>query len=295
MIVTCINGGLGNQMFQYAAARSLADRLGEPLQLDLRDLDPASLSSRRKEGIIRPYGLGAYAIRAESANPVPLNLRGFWVSRRARNFLNGKGWLLGDFLPEQGFTYREIQAKPGRFTYLEGYWQSWKYFEWNRRRIVEDLTLRRAASGRNAQLLKKIASQNSVCLHVRLGDYVRSAGTAAAHGNLTPAYYRAALGKVGRFGPRPAFYLFSDEPAVALKLLKPGLRATVVDHNNGEPQEDLRLMSACRSFVTANSSFSWWAAWLCARAGKRVVAPKKWFAGLGHDTGDLVPVDWIRI
>jgi hypothetical protein len=151
------------------------------------------------------------------------------------------------------------------------------------------------ATGKNARLLRKITAENSVCVHVRLGDYVNSSSTAAAHGNLTPQYYQDALKKVRRSGSRLTYYLFSDEPKKAIKLIKPRLRVTVVDHNGGEPQEDLRLMSACKYFVTANSSFSWWAAWLSQRKGKKVVSPKQWFAGLNHDTGDLIPKDWVQV
>jgi len=294
MIVSCLNGGLGNQMFQYAAARSLADASGENLTLDIRDLK-APLLPRKNRGIFRPYRLDVFRPRAVLAGRWDLDSRGFLVSRKARLFLAKKGWIRGEYVLEKDFTYQPLSAAPGRFTYLEGYWQSWRYFEPNRENILADFTLDTEAAGKNLEILEKIRSQNSVCLHVRLGDYVNFASASAAHGNLTADYYRAALRRLGSVGPRKSFYLFSDEPEKAVRLLGKGLKITVVDHNTQTPQEDLRLMSACRYFVTANSSFSWWAAWLSQRPGKRVFSPKKWFAGLAHDTRDLVPKGWIRL
>jgi hypothetical protein len=295
MIVTCLNGGLGNQMFQYAAARSLADKINEELKLDTRDLSRFSISGFRKKGVVFSYGLGEYPIRATLANSLLLNLHGYPVSRRARFFLKKNGLSSRDYILEREFTYQALSAVPGHFSYLEGYWQSWKYFQPNRKRILRDFTLRQEAAGRNAEMLRKIQKENSICVHVRLGDYVRSKATAAAHGNLTPDYYRAALHKLKGAGSGLSCYLFSDEPREALRLLGNGIKMTVVDHNVGRPHEDLRLMSACKCFITANSSFSWWGAWLSERPGKRVVAPKRWFAGLGHDTRDLVPKDWVRL
>src|SRR5581483_478583 len=148
MIVTCLNGGLGNQMFQYAAARSLADRLGEFLRLDIRDL--------RVQTTVHRYRLDLYPIRAEIADRTALGIRGLFVSRKIRSFLRGKGLIAADDILEKDFTYHKINALLGRFTYLEGYWQSWKYFEWNRERILTDFTLKKEAMGKNAGLLKEI-------------------------------------------------------------------------------------------------------------------------------------------
>jgi hypothetical protein len=299
MIVTCLNGGLGNQMFQYAAARSLADRLGESLELDIRDLQRPPFGFlypiHPGRGIVRDYGLGCYPLRAGLTGRVGLALRGFFVSRKLRSFFENHGFLRGDYIREKGFSFQEIRPHPGRFTYLEGFWQSSKYFDWNRQRIIKDFRVKADPSGENAELLRRIKSSNSVCLHVRLGDYVSSKITSSAHGNLTAGYYSKALKKVARLKGPLRYYLFSDEPGKAIGLFGRGLKLTVVSHNQGLPHEDLRLMSACKYFITANSSFSWWAAWLSQRPGKRVVAPQKWFAGLGHDTKDLIPKEWARV
>lgn len=289
MIVTCLNGGLGNQMFQYAAARSLADRLGEDLRLDIRDL-----TSYRGLGEVHRYRLDAYPIRAGLAGAWGLTARGFFLSRRLRGLM-GRAGLLKGYLREGAFSYQPLTLSPGSFTYLEGYWQSWRYFENDRKRILGDLTLSSNGLDRKIEFVDKMIKENSVCLHVRLGDYVRSKAVSQAHGNLAPAYYHEAVKKIKKMGTRATFYLFSDEPQKALKFFEKGMKINVMAPNIERPQEDLLLMSACRYFVTANSSFSWWGAWLSQRPGKRVVAPKQWFADGKKDTHDLIPPSWVRI
>ena len=299
MIVTCMNGGLGNQMFQYAMARSLADRIGDDLYLDIRDLKLKGSGipsiGKRPSGVIREFGLQAYPVRARVANPLGLALRGFWKSRKLRIIVGRLGWRFGTWILEKGFPYQDIHAGRYGFTYLEGYWQSWRYFQDDRKAILGDFTPISSPVERNLALLRKMSKENSVSIHVRLGDYIRSKTIAQAHGNLTPAYYRSALQRLKGWGRNLRFYLFSDEPNEALRLLGPSFKPTIVDQNGDQPHEDIRLMTACRYFVTANSSFSWWGAWLSERHGKRVIAPKNWFSGLGHDTKDLIPKDWARI
>lgn len=297
LIVTCLNGGLGNQMFQYAMARSLADRVGTELILDIRELaTPESENKVRLDGgVIRDYGLSYYSIRADLARSYQLVLRGFWKSRKLRDGFTRFGLRFGDLVIEKRFTYQVVETKTEGFTYLEGYWQSWKYFEKDRKAILADFTPIPTVQGKNKVLFQKMGRENSVSVHVRLGDYVRSRSTAQAHGNLTPEYYRSALKRIKSWGRNLRFYLFSDEPGEAVRLIGSGFKPIVVDHNGNRPQEDIRLMGNCHYFITANSSFSWWGAWLSQREGKRIIAPKKWFAGLGHDTRDLVPKDWVRL
>ena len=144
-------------------------------------------------------------------------------------------------------------------------------------------------------MLGKIRSRNSVCIHVRLGDYISSTSASTAHGNLTASYYQAVLRRIRRRPQKFSYFLFSDEPEKAMRFIPPGIKVAAIDHNVGSPHEDLRLMSACKTFAIANSSFSWWAAWLSQRSGKCVFAPRNWFAGLGHDTRDLIPREWTRV
>jgi hypothetical protein len=310
VIAVRLQGGLGNQLFQYAAARAMADRLGRDLGVDLRDF--ARYERRRRLSALplvgrglrlrfdtpRPYLLDRYPIRAR-ALPAPVLLgAGFPLSRRWRRVWRGAGLGRGLLAQEQGPGFLpglEAEVKRAGFAYLDGYWQSWRYFQDQREALLGDLRPLRAPSGANAALLKRMARENAVCVHVRRGDYVSLPAAAAFHGLLGADYYRAAVKRLGPAARGARFYVFSDEPAWARGNLDLPRAVSVVDQNGvDEPEEDLRLMAACRHFILANSSLSWWGAWMGSRPGKRVVAPKAWFKQ-GPPTPDLCPKDWVRI
>jgi len=307
MIVARVTHGLGNQLYQYAAARSLADREGEELRLDLsffRDprRDRASwahaLLSRvfPSKGAPRDLGLLRFRIRAAPAGTLQLARHGFIGFPKFHRALHRLRLLPGNLMRESregGFD----RHRPGAFNYLEGFWQSPGYFEWNRERILEDLTLKAPPSGRNLRLLERIQSRPSLCLHVRLGDVAESDSRASARfGTQGLGYYREAMKRMLRRKPKAPCFLFSDEPARAASLLGLSRKATVVDHNGNAPHEDLRLMSACRYFVIPNSTFSWWAAWLSPGPSKVVIAPAQWIPAQGKDhRPDRIPSAWIRL
>ncbi len=162
--------------------------------------------------------------------------------------------------------------------------------------IRKDLVLKVPPAGRNAEMLREIQACEAVAVHIRRGDYVSNPVTAAVHGACGMDYYREGLSRLDQVVTRPHLYVFSDDIPWVRENLKTSHPVTYVDHNSAdEPCEDLRLMSACKHFVIANSSFSWWGAWLSAFPGKRVVAPKRWFATDSKDSRDQVPDSWIRI
>ena len=137
-----------------------------------------------------------------------------------------------------------------------------------------------------------MTSTDSVMVHVRRGDYVSLAAAAANHGTCTPEYYRAALDLLRQTVPAPTLFVFSDDPAWATANLRFDVPTRYVSHNPpSEPDQDLRLMSACRHAIIANSSFSWWGAWLGQGERRVVIAPSRWFAD-GRPTPDLIPTDW---
>jgi hypothetical protein len=295
VIAVRLQGGLGNQLFQYAAGRALADRLGRDLGLDLRGFTP---SGRSLGDTPRPYLLDRYAIRARALPTGFLLKMGFPFSRPWRRVWRGAGFVRGLLAQEEGLAFQpklEARARKAGFVYLDGYWQSWRYFQNRRAELLQDLRPLRGPSAVNAASLKRLARENAVCVHVRRGDYVSLPAAAAFHGLLGADYYRAAVKRLGAAARGARFYVFSDEPAWARRnLVLPG-KMVVVDQNGvDEPEEDLRLMAACRHFILANSSLSWWGAWMGSRPGKRVVAPRSWFRQ-GPATPDLCPKDWMRI
>ena len=136
----------------------------------------------------------------------------------------------------------------------------------------------------------------AICVHIRRGDYVSDPATARVHELCPPAYYRKGLALAASRLARPKAFVFSDDPNWVRANFSAPVPMTVVDINApGDACWDLSLMAACRSFVIANSSLSWWAAWLGSAPEKRVIAPESWFKDPGKNTDDLIPAGWARI
>ena len=290
-VIVRIEGGLGNQLFQYAAARSLADRLGCDLFLDLRGLD---------ENGDRPFQLNLFEIRASIASSQLLNGLPDWrASRMGRIHSN-----LSQFAPAifsfpvfwpRSFAFDPRFDQIRRPVYLVGYWQSEKNFTWNRKRLLQDIRLRNPLPY-NTPLLNEISNTHSVALHIRRGDYVSNKAAAQFHGLCDLAYYHAAIDKLKVRIPALHVFVFSDEPAWAQANLRLDVPTSYVDANTlDKGYIDLELMSHCRHHVIANSSFSWWGAWRCQSLDQLVYAPRRWFADKATDTSDVVPANWNKI
>ena len=194
--------------------------------------------------------------------------------------------------------------KAGKNVYLEGYWQSEKYFKEIEYIIRKDLIIKPNLKGRNKDIAKKIVSENSISLHIRRGNYVANPEIFKVHGTCEQEYYYEAIDYITENVKEPYFYIFSDEIEWAKDNFKIEYAHTFVDINIGfdgenyqdeKNYEDLRLMSLCKHNIIANSSFSWWGAWLNQNPEKIVIAPKKWFNDESLDTSDLIPNSWIRI
>jgi hypothetical protein len=177
-------------------------------------------------------------------------------------------------------------------SYLFGYWQSEKYFREEARTIRADFTFKPPLSRINDALARQIGRQNAISLHVRRGDYANNPKTTATHGLCSLDYYRSAIKYVTDRVEAPSFYIFSDDPAWVKENIRLDFPCHYVDNNKGaESYNDMRLMSMCKHHIIANSSFSWWGAWLNPNPEKIVVAPQKWFAN-NNDVSDLFPREW---
>jgi hypothetical protein len=195
---------------------------------------------------------------------------------------------------EQGFQ-TSLAGIRGNL-YLDGFWQSERYFVGIRDVLLKEFTFKAAPDEENAKLLVSIASQNAVCVHIRRGDYVTTMHGQAKHGVCGLDYYQAAVARIRKIIDKPAFFVFSDDPAWVNANFPRMNPMTIVSHNVGKTDaEDLRLMMTCRHFITANSSFSWWAAWLGQFPQKTVIAPRRWYAKQDQCDKDLVPESWIRL
>jgi glycosyl transferase family 11 len=287
VIITRLQGGLGNQMFQYAAALRLAAARRTVLKVDL------SLLDARDGRTPRNHALDRFRVSAPLAAPeeVKTLLAKRSIAARICPRLDRRA-----AARERNFRYDpDIDRLPDD-TCLEGYWQSERYFAGVERSVRREFAFASAPVGRNAELVREIEARGAVSVHVRRGDYASDPVTHAAHGLCPLDYYHRAAAYVAERVRDPFFVIFSDEPAWTRAHLDLGPGALVVDHNGAsDAAEDLRLMSRCRHHVIANSTFSWWGAWLNPDPKKIVIAPARWFADRTRDTRDLLPGGWVTL
>ncbi|MFN4003543.1 MAG: alpha-1,2-fucosyltransferase [Hylemonella sp.] len=288
MIVVRLCGGLGNQLFQYAAGRRLAQVRRSELVLDLGWYrhTPASNTPRA-------YELARYPIQARPAQ----GSERFWCAlhqgRILRRLPLPRRWR---HVRERGYDFdaRILDLPDG--VYLDGYWQSHRYFADiadTLRRELEPVEAMGDADREVAAHMQDVP--NAVCLHVRRGDYVSNPQAARFHGVCGLDYYERAVGYLMERLLQPHFFVFSDDMPWVRAQLRIAAPVRYVDHNGPQAAfQDLRLMSRCRHHVVANSSFSWWAAWLAAQPAQQVIAPRAWFAD-GRATPDLIPPEWVRL
>ena len=298
MITVSLIGGLGNQMFQYAAGKMLAERHGVPLVLDL--------------GGFRNFGQRAFLLDQllvpEAADISPERAshfaRGLW-KKRINRLLERANLPALAILPDQycepHFHYDPEFETLGPNSALFGNFQSERYFSPVGDRLRAYFSPRLPLSVIATEQLARIArSVLPVSIHVRRGDYLNAA-TLRTHGLLSEPYYRRAIEQIdAKLGQRTDFFVFSDDPAAAEKVLSfvPSSRMTYVHGDPERPWEDMALMARCRHQVIANSSFSWWGAWLNSSPDKIVVAPRSWFAPAQlkrMKTNDLYPSGWILV
>jgi len=284
MIIVRLNGGLGNQLFQYAAARRLSLKLAVPLKLDLAAFEGDKL---------RVFELDAFNIEASIASRDEVDKFGsVGIFQKIKRKLGFETAIIKE--KYYHFDPQILNALDG--SYLEGYWQSYRYFEDQSAVISRDLTMKKSLSGENKTMSARMNSVDSSCLHIRRGDYVSNQQTNQFHGTCSLAYYQQAVGQLVDKVNEAEIFVFSDDIPWAKENLVFDLPMTFVDHNSAKnAYEDLRLMTACKYFVIANSSFSWWGAWLAQYNTKEVYAPKLWFADQTINTQDLIPPGWHRV
>src|SRR5579864_3361982 len=291
MVVVKLIGGLGNQIFQYAIGRKISKTHDVELKLDVTSFDTYKLHSG--------YALDAFNIKAGIATPADIGrLIGYPtpIHKVLRRML-GPG---AKHVLEPHAHFADGIRGVSDDCYLEGYWQSEKYFSDLRADLLNELKLKRPLEGMNTECAALIADTNSVSLHVRRGDLVSNLQFNKVHGTCSPEYYAAAIAHVWRVQGTPHLFVFSDDIPWARKAIQPDCPITFVDHNDSAAaHEDLRLMSLCRHNIIANSTFSWWGAWLNRNPQKTVICPKKWFADPSavqdYDKflSDLLPNSWV--
>ncbi len=292
MIISRITGGLGNQMFQYAAGRTISIKHNIPFKIDISFFDNPKQN--------RHFLLDTFNIKAEIAtkkeiidfNGEKKDLLPKKYFRIIRNTLQKR------IYRENRFSYSDTFLSIKKNTYIKGLFQSEKYFSSIKNLIKNEFSLRKPLSHVYDKHLKSINSNNSISLHIRRGDYVNNKKTSDFHGNLNIKYYTQAAEMIEKRIQNPHFYIFSDDIDWAKKNLMLNHPITfMADGNELNCYEEMYLMSTCKHNIIANSTFSWWGAWLNNNSNKIIIAPKKWFAQaeMNNQTQDLLPASWIRI
>jgi len=279
-------------MFQYAAGRSLSLRLNEPLFLDLNGFPDYHLH----HGFELSYVFKCHA--DEAGEEQVREVLGWRGSRKMRSLLlkTQLKWMRSSyFVTEPHFHYWSGFKDIRDSCYLSGYWQSEKYFESVSEVIRADFVFRHALEGKNLALAQQMKGCNAVSLHVRRGDYVSDVKTNSTHGVCSLDYYRDAVKHMMEHVSLPHFFIFSDDIAWCREHLGLKDHCSYIDHNTGhDSYRDMQLMSLCHHHIIANSSFSWWGAWLNPSGDKIVIAPKQWFVS-GFNSSDLIPSAWLRL
>ncbi|MBI3572979.1 MAG: alpha-1,2-fucosyltransferase [Candidatus Kerfeldbacteria bacterium] len=283
MIITRIIGGLGNQMFQYAAGLALARRYHVPLKLDVRGYDEQKL---------RQFTLNHFQISAPVAShselPRMAQTRSPFVRLFPRWYRPGGVKVFRDYL--KGFD-QTIFLQGGN-VYLDGYWQSEQYFVDIAGVVRKEFQLRVPLDIENEKMVEHMTKKPSVSLHVRRGDYVAH----PVYATCGIEYYHQAVEYIAARHRGITLYVFSDDPPWVQAHIRTKVPTIYVTNNQGQNDyKDLIVMSRCQHHVIANSSFSWWGAWLAETAGGIVIAPNTWYTDPSMDTSDLLPQRWITL
>lgn len=294
MITMRSGGGIGNQLFNYAASRSLADRLRTELVIDAADY---ITQWGENSSVTRPFVLHRFPIRANFRNLGPLPERQ-WIGKRLTRRLREDVFTVQiNRGPDQIGFFPEF-LKLGSRCILKGHYIDPRFFLKNEILIRSDLTLAESDFGDvdTKKIIKIIRESNSVSVHVRRGDLLDPANSWILLPDMEK-YYEKAFELIGKRLVNPNLYIFSDDPAwckeafrnVALPIVY------VSTSNNSDPLRDFYLMTQCTHHVIANSTFSWWSAWLAKSAEKQVIAPFRWEKKGVIDMEHFIPNEWTRI
>ena len=290
MIITHLIGGLGNQMFQYAAGRAVAADLNVPLLLDVSDFKNYRLHNGFELSRIFTAQM-PLASQRDVAHCLGWQANRFLkrlIVRKDFDFLRRN-----NFIAEPHFHYwNHIQTIMPN-SYLYGYWQSERYFSEIKDIIRTDFQFKNPLEGMNADLAKTIGQSNAISMHIRRGDYLQNPKNLKRHGVCSLGYYKLALDYLIARVSDPVVFVFSDDIEWARSHLELQGPSYFISHNTGpDSYKDMHLMSLCKHHIIANSSFSWWGAWLASTEEQVVVAPHPWFEDPSMDARDLALPSW---
>lgn len=292
MIVVKLMGGLGNQMFQYAFGKMLAEKNKTQLAIDtsfLLDRTP------RENFVFRDFDLDIFNLKLKNIESQKLRKILSTKKNRYWNPFKKKYHLLN----ENSFTFDSKNIISSSNIYLNGYWQSESYFKDIEYEIRNDFQIAIPLSEESQRLSDEIKSKNSVCVNFRRGDYVDVKGSSETHGVTAMDFYSSAISQLRKEHSNLHFYIFSDEIEWCKENIKWDLPITFVDHFFKGPKFSnyFQLMIDCKHFIIPNSTFAWWAAWLGKYDNKKVIVPQRWFKDelLQSQTEQMHPKSWIKL
>lgn len=293
MIIVRLMGGLGNQLFQYAAGRALSLKHNTELQFDLSFLRADTNQQYTK----RDLELDFFDLNITEVSPSDLaKFKNNSFLKRVKRKLIGNMFSNYHVANQNELKFLpEFRTYP-KNTYLNGYWQSEKYFMNIREIVLSDLKIKKVKSKEVESMEKDILNCNSVSLHIRRGDYVYRKSSNELHGLLSSEHYYRAIEMIKKHHSSITVFVFSDDMEWVKQNLKLSDKCVYVDFNMGENSVfDMHLMSLCKHNIIANSSFSWWGAWLNQNPEKIVIAPENWFAKKELSNNDVIPDTWMQI
>lgn len=290
MIIVKLMGGLGNQMFQYALGRNLSIKKKTDLFLDNTLLgNPSHTMTPRN------YELGIFNIEASIA---PKNLLKMVPSSRRNKIRSTFHKIFNKqplitYIKEKTINFdNQILDLPDN-VYLDGYWQSEKYFSDIRETIQKEFQIKNPPDSLNNKIIEQIIQEESISVHVRRGDYINNPKINKIHGVCNGTYYTKAFEEICNKIDQPQFFIFSDDPEWVKNHIKIRKSTVYISHNNFlKNYEDLRLMSLCKHHIMSNSSFSWWGTWLGSKKGSIIIVPNRWYNTKKCNYSDRLPTNW---
>ena len=294
MVIVKLQGGLGNQMFQYAIGKAISIKHNTTLKLDLSFLQDRS---PKESFIFRDYDLGIFNLDVEISQGKEKNsfIEGNqWLNRQINLIINENFKKI--YFKEKSFEF-DCNALKYKNVYLDGYWQSPKYFMNIENIIRENFSIKYPLLYNSQKIAMDIVESNSVCLNVRRTDFVNLKNTNKFHGVKEIEYFNEAINLLSSKVDDLKIFVFSDDINWCVKNLRFKFFTTFLTHEHAGHKFNnyFQLMSLCKHFVIPNSTFAWWAAWLSQNPEKIVIAPYKWFNSNSINTADLIPVNWIRV
>jgi hypothetical protein len=292
-IIAQLQGGLGNQLFQYATARALAHRHHTTLLLDQSWFTKTYEDVTPRELLISALNTKGAFISLDAPPKRP---------NRIRRILQ-RLWPMNPFVYSEKTPYcfdenlLRATAFKKQNLYLIGYWQSYRYFESIKEILQTEITPKNPLNAHYQDYLGQIQSSTSAMIHIRRGDYVHLPSASKVHGFVGLQYYQQGMATILAKSPDIHFFVFSDDPNWAKENLPHQERITLIQSYESSDAviQELELMTHCQHHLIANSSLSWWAAWLAKNPGNLVICPSHWTTDSDMKWDDLLPASWQRI